>query len=86
MLTAIVFTSLILLLIYDNYLYERGRHKFHVIVGIKGEGIDSWEEYDLYANQYSIAEWKAKRLYIKDNEVPYEELECITERKSEIKK
>ena len=80
MLTAIVSTILILLLIYDDYLYERGRHKYHVIVGIKGEGVDSWEEYDVYANQDYIAEGKAKLLYIKDNEVPYEELECITEK------
>lgn len=80
MLTTIVFTVLILLLIYDDYLYERGRHKYHVIVGIEGEGIDSWEEYDVYANQSYIAEDKAKHLYIKDNEVPYEELECITEK------
>lgn len=80
MLAAIVFTILILLLTYDDYLYERGRYKYHVIVGIKGEGIDSWEEYDIYANLSSLAEDKAKRLYIKDNEVPYEELECITEK------
>lgn len=80
MLMAIVFTILILLLIYDDYLYERGRYKYHVIVGIKGDGIDSWEEYDVYANRDYLAEDKAKRLYIKDNEVPYEELECITEK------
>lgn len=82
MLTTIVFTILIVLLIYDDYLYERGRHKYHVIVGIKGEGIDSWEEYDVYANNYCLAEYKAKRLYIKDNESPYEdeELECVTEK------
>lgn len=71
---------LIILLIYDDYLYKRGSHKYHVIVGIKGEGIDSWEEYNVYANQDYIADDKAKRLYIKDNEVPYEELECITEK------
>lgn len=80
MLTAIAFIILFLLLIYDDYLYERGRHKYHVIVGIKGEGTDSWEEYDLYANQEYLAEDKAKHLYIKDNEVPYEELECIIEK------
>lgn len=80
MLAAIVFMALILLLIYDDYLYERGRYKYHVIVGIKGDGIDSWEEYDVYANQDSLAEDKAKRLYIKDNEVLYEDLECITEK------
>lgn len=83
MLTAIVSIILIALLIYDDYLDERGRHKYHVIVGIKGEGIDSWEEYDVYANRDYLAEDKAKRLYIKDNEMPYdyEELEClITER------
>ncbi len=80
MLTAIVFTILIVLLICDDYIYKRGRHKYHVIVGIDGEGIDSWEEYDVYANQDYIAEDKAKRLYIKNNEVPYEELECITEK------
>ena len=80
MLTAVVFAILIVLLIYDDYLYERGRYKYHVIVGIKGDGIDSWEEYDVYANQESLAEDKAKRLYIKDNEVLYEDLECITEK------
>ncbi len=80
MLTAIVCTILITLLIHDNYLYEKGRHKYHVIVGIKGEGTDSWEEYDVYANQESLAEDKAKRLYIKDNEVLYEDLECIIEK------
>ena len=80
MLAAIVFMAPILLLIYDDYLYERGRYKYHVIVGIKGDGIDSWEEYDVYANQDSLAEDKAKRLYIKDNEVLYEDLECITEK------
>lgn len=81
MLTAMVFTVLFILLIYDDYLYKRGRHKYHVVVGIKGEGIDSWEEYNVYANRDYIADDKAKRLYIKDNEVPYEELECITERR-----
>ena len=80
MLAAIVFMAPILLLIYDDYLYERGRYKYHVIVGIKGDGIDSWEEYDVYANQDSLAEDKAKRLYIKDNEVLYEDLECRTEK------
>ena len=80
MLTAIAFTILILLLIYDDYLYKKGRYKYHVIVGIKGDDIDSWEEYDVYANRDYLAEDKAKRLYIKDNEVPYEELECITEK------
>lgn len=80
MLTAIVFTILIFLLIYEDYLYKRGKNKYHVIVGIKGEGIDSWEEYDVYANRDYIAKSKAKRLYLKDNEVPYEELECIAEK------
>ncbi len=80
MLTVIVFTILIFLLIYDDYLYKRGRYKYRVIVGIKGESIDSWEEYNVYANLYHIAEGKAKYLYVKDNIVPYEELECITEK------
>jgi len=77
---AIVFTILILLLIYNDYLYKRGRNKYHVIVGINGEGIDSWEEYDVFANRSELAEFRAKHLYMKDNEVPYYELEAITEK------
>lgn len=74
-LSTIVIIFAFTLLIYDDYLYNRGRNQYMVVVGIKGEGIDSWEEYKMYANYPSQAEYKAKKIYAKENEVDYNDLE-----------
>lgn len=64
--------TLILLLglfTYDNYLWDRGRHLYSVVLGIDGEDDDSFEDYRVYANNAKDAKFKAAKKYAKDNEI-----------------
>lgn len=54
---------------YDNYLWSRGRYKYSVLIGIKDDDDDSIEDYRVYANRLSDAEYKARKAYCQDNSV-----------------
>lgn len=68
-LTPITLILLICLLAYDNYLWNRGRHLYSVVLGIGGEDDDSFEDYRVYANNAKDAKFKAAKKYAKDNEI-----------------
>lgn len=53
---------------YDDYLWSRGRYRYSVLIGIKGDD-DSIEDYRVYANRLSEAEYKARKAYCQDNSV-----------------
>lgn len=68
-LTPITLILLIGLLAYDNYLWNRGRYLYSVVLGIDGEDDDSFEDYRVYANNSEDAKFKAAKKYAKDNEI-----------------
>lgn len=70
-----VITMIILILLacidsYDSHLWSRGRYKYSVLIGIKGDD-DSIEDYRIYANRPSEAECKARIAYCQDNSVAF---------------
>ena len=70
-----VITMIILILLcgidaYDNHLWSRGRYKYSVLIGIKGDD-DSIEDYRVYANRPSEAECKVRISYCQDNSVGF---------------
>lgn len=68
-LTPITLILLLMLLAYDNYLWNRGRHLYSVVLGIDGEDDDSFEDYRVYANNAKDAKFKAAKKYARDNEI-----------------
>ena len=71
--TIITFIIVFILISYDNYLYERGRFFYSVIIGIKGDD-DSIEDVRLYANSSIDAKYKALHKYSKENEISIADL------------
>lgn len=68
-LTPITLILVLGLLSYDNYLWNRGRHLYSVVLGIDGEDDDSFEDYRVYANNAKDAKFKAAKKYARDNEI-----------------
>lgn len=68
-LTPITLILVLGLLSYDNYLWNRGRHLYSVVLGIDGEDDDSFEDYRVYANNAEEAKFKAAKMYAIDNEI-----------------
>lgn len=76
-LTPLTFILLIGLLAYDNYLWNRGRHLYSVILGIDGEDDDSFEDYRVYANNAEDAKFKAAKKYANDNEIDIVDVDVV---------
>lgn len=62
-ITTIIVASLIGI---EWYLDSRGHCKYSVLIGIEGDD-DSIEDYRIYANSRSDAEYKARKTYSNDN-------------------
>ena len=62
------FILVIVLLMADEYLDERGRYHYSVLIGIKGDD-DSIEDYRIYANNMANAKAMAMVKYCEDNRV-----------------
>jgi hypothetical protein len=62
-ITTIIVASLIGI---EWYLDSRGHYKYSVLIGIEGDD-DSIEDYRIYANSRSDAEYKARKTYAIDN-------------------
>lgn len=65
----IAFILVIDLLSYDDYLWDRGRYLYSVVLGIYGEDDDSFEDYRVYANNAEEAKFKATKMYAIDNNI-----------------
>lgn len=76
-LTPITFILILGLLSYDNYLWDRGRHLYSVVLGIDGEDDDSFEDYRVYANNAKDARFKAAKMYATDNEIDIDYMDVV---------
>ena len=63
MITLIIFLFVFGLCIYDDYLYDRGRHFWAVYLRIDGESIEDVCDYRVYANHDYEAKMKALKLF-----------------------
>ena len=76
-LIPIAFIVVLWLLSYDDYLSDRGRHLYSVVLGIDGEDDDSFEDYRVYANNAKDAKFKAAIKYARDNEIDIDYVDVV---------
>lgn len=78
-LTIIVFICIFSYLLYEDYIYKRGKYLYSVLVGVENNNgdidEDSIEDYREYGNSILDVTTKVRNKYAKDNEVdPWEDV------------
>lgn len=85
-LTIIVFTYIFSYLLYEDYIYKRGKYLYSVLVGMEDNNgdidEDSIEDYREYGNSILDVTIKVRKKYAKDNEVdPWEDVIILNSEK-----